>query len=646
MSLQALYDLKERLEHAAIAGTSLLQEDFRLRRAVEALAPLAKANPVFGKICAGAKALLTAPEQERSGKLLDLLSLVDAVVYTQGATNIKGEITPPEQGNGCYVQASYGALQPLLTALRGTGSGRTALIREYWMSHPDYFSDFRVLPHVVRALGDNYGELADLIAEILMQQGASVIPLLKENFDPAGKTEMVRRVRLISKLAGESENGWYVGILPDSKKDVREAVIQALSLSKANHQLLLDLCQSERGKLKDAAVRSLAVMDTEEAAAVWNKEMQKKRSAVSCLKGVGSTLAADITAGALQSFLEGILAEKQKFYDQADLEQIIMLTASICGKYSSRVESAWHWVAENMDQFAEILPEQNVRACDFSIAEHLQQTFMQTILWNSAPEVLKLARDLGIQNREWFLGCQMLADMAEASAAELYDRYAPFIVRNDLLKRENAEQCMDRIQIMQALATVRWNPQLHAFTVLFLRFDALTGNPVLSARKLDGVDPRWMKLLTDSKVNQSGAVYNLMIPDHHRKVEPAMDWLISWLIDGDNPEVCELAGAWLYRWTKITGKFNYHFSDLQLSGWKNWKGLLSHCVRKQGQVSYYGIMEWIQRLPVSNQDKAEELRELDLLVQRKEVNVQYGRWPQTMVASHIAMLESDPNAKL
>ena len=50
MNLQALYDLKERLEHAAIAGTSLLQEDFRLRRAVEALAPLAKANPVLEKI--------------------------------------------------------------------------------------------------------------------------------------------------------------------------------------------------------------------------------------------------------------------------------------------------------------------------------------------------------------------------------------------------------------------------------------------------------------------------------------------------------------------------------------------------------------------------------------------------------------------
>ena len=146
MNLQALYDLKERLEHVAIAGTSLLQEDFRLRRAVEALGPLAKANPVFAKIGAGTVALLNAPEAERSTKLLDVLSLVDAVVYTQGTTNFSGEMIPPEQGAGRYVQAPYGELQPLLTALKGSGSGRTALIRECWIQHPDYFADFRILP--------------------------------------------------------------------------------------------------------------------------------------------------------------------------------------------------------------------------------------------------------------------------------------------------------------------------------------------------------------------------------------------------------------------------------------------------------------------------------------------------------------------
>ena len=49
MNLRPLYDVKERLEQAAIAGVGLLAEDFRLSRAAEQLKPLAGASPVFGK---------------------------------------------------------------------------------------------------------------------------------------------------------------------------------------------------------------------------------------------------------------------------------------------------------------------------------------------------------------------------------------------------------------------------------------------------------------------------------------------------------------------------------------------------------------------------------------------------------------------
>ena len=69
MNLQPLYDVKERLEQAAIAGTGLLGEDFRLKRAAEGLKPLAAASPVFGKIDTGLDKLLSAPAGERSGLL-------------------------------------------------------------------------------------------------------------------------------------------------------------------------------------------------------------------------------------------------------------------------------------------------------------------------------------------------------------------------------------------------------------------------------------------------------------------------------------------------------------------------------------------------------------------------------------------------
>ena len=78
MNLQPVYAVKERLEHTILAGTNLLPEDFRLRRAADELAPLAAASPVFARIDAGVKQLLSAPAEARVSLLLDTLALVDA----------------------------------------------------------------------------------------------------------------------------------------------------------------------------------------------------------------------------------------------------------------------------------------------------------------------------------------------------------------------------------------------------------------------------------------------------------------------------------------------------------------------------------------------------------------------------------------
>lgn len=98
LDLRPLYDVQERLEHAAVAGTGILNEDFRLKRAQEGLAPLAAASPVFAKIHAGLETLLTVPPEKRGGALLDVLALVDAVVYTQASVGMSGELEPLPPG--------------------------------------------------------------------------------------------------------------------------------------------------------------------------------------------------------------------------------------------------------------------------------------------------------------------------------------------------------------------------------------------------------------------------------------------------------------------------------------------------------------------------------------------------------------------
>ena len=84
MDITPIYDLRDRLRTAMIAGTSLLAEDFRLKRAVEAMAPLEKAAPVFAKVGEFCKKLIASGSgtEDKEDLLLDAITLVDAVCCT------------------------------------------------------------------------------------------------------------------------------------------------------------------------------------------------------------------------------------------------------------------------------------------------------------------------------------------------------------------------------------------------------------------------------------------------------------------------------------------------------------------------------------------------------------------------------------
>ena len=283
-SLQPLYDVKERLEYAAVAGTGLLGEDFRLRRSAEAMKPLAAASPVFGKIFAGLDQLLAAPADRRPGLLLDVLSLVDAVAYTQGTSGLAGDMRDLPTVGGAYREISYNQLTPLLTALTTTGSGRLEVIQTNWETHPEYFSDFRILPALVNGLGDSYGEISNYNAEILKNLGPIVLPLLKADFDPAGKRGMARRVEVIAAVEGDGATSWLQAILPEAKKDVRTAVLATLGNDTRNTGLLLELAKTERGSNREAVLASLGKQNGEEVRSFWAEELKKNGDSVKFLR--------------------------------------------------------------------------------------------------------------------------------------------------------------------------------------------------------------------------------------------------------------------------------------------------------------------------------------------------------------------------
>ncbi len=321
--------LRERLRAAAMAGTSLLAEDFRLRRVCEMFKPLAAASPVFAKIEQLTEQLLSPDISHPQGALLDAVSLTDAVICTLGAVDVAGEITPleivgsEETADAMIVNAPYSVLKELLEGLEGTG-GACYRIRE---EHPALFRDYRVKYALVQALGASYAEFANDVAKWLCEdKDKSILPLLYRDFDPAGKREMVRRVEVIEAVAGADANDFYIKMLDTAQKEVRQALIFALRHHQDNVPLLLEMTKKERGKNKDAAFWALANIENAQAAAYFKKYAEKNPKAVlGYLTDASSEWAAEVVEELCDRVLEQIENINEVAAEEKDLSDVFYL---------------------------------------------------------------------------------------------------------------------------------------------------------------------------------------------------------------------------------------------------------------------------------------------------------------------------------
>ena len=278
MDLSPLYELRARLRAAMIAGTGLISEDFRLKRAVEAFAPLEQASPVFAKIGQLAGRLLSPDEENKEDTLLDAITLADAVLCTQGTVTVEGKVEPiAVKGWGSAVtNAPYSVVRTLTESLSSSGSGHYSYVVETYRERPELFRDYRVKAAMVRALGASFAELADTVAEWLKEEDASILPLLQKDFDPKGKKEMLRRIHVMSAIDGEASNEFFVKMLPEAEKEVRHALIFALRCRPENVDMLLELTKTEKGKSKKTACYALAYMEDEKAEAFFTELYKKK----------------------------------------------------------------------------------------------------------------------------------------------------------------------------------------------------------------------------------------------------------------------------------------------------------------------------------------------------------------------------------
>src|SRR5687768_5287484 len=131
MSIPVLTQVYDEVRRLAIAGSVVAGGDFRLKKLVPPLEQAGQKAPVFSKVAQAVTKLTESNEKSSAEALLELSTLVNAILHTQGETGLPGKLQPIETTDlGQHqTQASARVLKLLLEALSTTGSGRLETIK-------------------------------------------------------------------------------------------------------------------------------------------------------------------------------------------------------------------------------------------------------------------------------------------------------------------------------------------------------------------------------------------------------------------------------------------------------------------------------------------------------------------------------------
>ena len=275
MSIAVLTQVYDEARRLAGAGSVVAKGDFRLKKLAPPLEAAGAKAPVFAKVADAVKAVTDGPEADSAGALLELASLVSAVLYTQGETGLAGEfepITPIDLGAG-VVQTSARVLKPLLEALTTTGSGRIEVIKDGY--DRGVFRDLRLVRHAVAAIDDPYPEAAEFIAtKVLPTYGTAIVPELRAKYDPKGTRGHPRRLELLHKLDPAGARELVLAALDGGSKEVKVAAIGLLG--PADLSYLLEQAAAKAQDVRRAAYQALATVDDDAARGVLQKAMTGK----------------------------------------------------------------------------------------------------------------------------------------------------------------------------------------------------------------------------------------------------------------------------------------------------------------------------------------------------------------------------------
>lgn len=634
MNLDALYELRDRLNSSVVAGAGLIGEDFRLRRAIEGMEPLAKASPLFQKITAMARPLAEGKNEDAPERLLDVLALVDAVLCTQGTVSVSQEIFPvglPKR-DGAYQPQTYRMLAPLLTALTSTGGGRYNIINDAMKNTPNLFRDYRVSAAMIGALGDSYAEIADEVEKFLCNQGRNLAPLLKHDFDPLGKKDMVRRVHVIANVFGAEENEWYLSMLEQKcSPAVRSALLEALRFDKGNTQRLLDAVVQEKGNAKKSALSALAMLDTEEADRYFLERLQKKPESVEeFLVYSKSNSISDCVADHLSELLDSLLDKKEMSEKEMQDWNIWIRLAKYktSGKMVKFYEKA-NDAAPILETVSGIRGGKKVPIEIHLIAGYTSHTSLcealGTVMMNSA-----VAADCE-EFRHMALSMWQKKHSSVSSGAALLSGllcFTPEKAYEVLGKPAEETAGLSRLEWNMEGWSVFWSAiqQLQRRENIIYIYHGVDPYGIPQYQKIaHDLDPRWFTLMVQPKIARTKESFVGL---------SCFEQLACQLADTNNREVCHILAQRVHEHANRHMQFSF-FDLLTRLGEPNYRGLIANYVKQNNYYSRGALLAHLKSSSMTLQEMIGELYDVAKVCRNKKRNT-YVRGITSEMAEEIA----------
>ena len=315
MSIPVLTQVYDEVRRLSIAGSALASGDFRLKKLVAPLEQAGQKSPVFAKVAQAVQKVVESNDATSSESLLELSTLVNAILYTQGQTGIDGKLEPIETVDfGLQTtQTPARVLKPLLEALTSVGSGRLEVIKDAF--ERGAFLDLRLIKPALLALDDPHSEIADFVSDrVLPLYGKSILPELQAKLDLKGRSGHVRRLAFILRLDPEGSRELIKQALEEGSKEIKIQAIECLGESPEDLICLLDQLKSKSKDIRAAALRGLAKSDSQDAIAALRSALTGDdiELAVSPIRRSRSPLVRDVVLELAANERDGLFGRKQK----------------------------------------------------------------------------------------------------------------------------------------------------------------------------------------------------------------------------------------------------------------------------------------------------------------------------------------------